>query len=83
MLLLNECLLLILKKEKKFLLLISVRVYNLISVFLFLTLCRSLGWDGCDLDANTTGEVPAQPYWYEAAPAEFQDYLQGRSFCCV
>jgi D-alanine-D-alanine ligase-like ATP-grasp enzyme len=36
-----------------------------------------VGWDGCDLNANTTGEVPAQPYWYEAAPTEFQDYLQG------
>lgn len=33
-------------------------------------------WDGCDLNANTTGEFPAQPYWYEAAPIEFQDYLQ-------
>ena len=36
-----------------------------------------LDWDGCDLDANTTGEFPEQQYWYEAAPESYQEYLQG------
>ena len=41
-------------------------------------LSTMIGWDGCDLNSNTTGEVPVQPYWYEAAPEHFQVYLQGK-----